>query len=90
MSEIIFVIEDAAEGGFVARALGASIVTEADTLDGLRAAIRDAVQCHFDDAERPKVAPAASNASATTEPVFPVTPVTTYMLPSPALRIRAA
>jgi hypothetical protein len=55
MSEIIFVIEEAAEGGFVARALGASIVTEADTLAALRVAIRDAVQCHFDDAERPKV-----------------------------------
>ena len=55
MSEIIFVIEEAPEGGFVARSLGASIVTEADTLDALRPAIRDAVQCHFDDQDRPKV-----------------------------------
>ena len=46
MSEIIFVIEEAPEGGYTARALGASIVTEADTVDDLRAAIRDAVQCH--------------------------------------------
>jgi hypothetical protein len=30
MSEIIFVVEEAAEGGFTAHALGASIVTEAD------------------------------------------------------------
>ena len=46
-------IEDADEGGFVARALGASIFTEADTSDELRERIRDAVQCHFDEGEGP-------------------------------------
>ena len=51
MNRIIFVIEEAPEGGYTARALGASIFTEADTLDDLRAAIREAVQCHFDDAD---------------------------------------
>ncbi len=55
MSEIIFVIEEAPEGGYTARALGASIVTEADTVDDLRAAIRDAVQCHFDGADAPRI-----------------------------------
>ncbi|MCI0432011.1 MAG: hypothetical protein L0210_15895 [Rhodospirillales bacterium] len=55
MSEIIFVIEEAPEGGYTARALGASIFTEADTVDGLRTAIRDAVQCHFDSAEAPHI-----------------------------------
>lgn len=54
-SEIIFSVEDAPEGGFVARALGHSIFTEADDLDALRDAVRDAVRCHFDDADRPKV-----------------------------------
>jgi predicted RNase H-like HicB family nuclease len=48
MSEIIFVIEEAPEGGYTACALGVSIVTEADTVEDLRAAIRDAVQCHFE------------------------------------------
>jgi hypothetical protein len=48
-------VEEAPEGGFVARALGHSIFTEADTLDSLRDAVRDAVRCHFDDADRPKV-----------------------------------
>jgi hypothetical protein len=38
-----------------ARALGQSIFTEADDPDALRDAVRDAVRCHFDDAERPKV-----------------------------------
>ena len=55
MSEIVFLVEDAPEGGFTARGLDTSILTEADTLDALRAAIRDAVACHYDDAKRPKV-----------------------------------
>jgi hypothetical protein len=54
-SEVIFSIEEAPEGGFVARALGHSIFTEADNLDALRDAVRNAVRCHFDDADRPKV-----------------------------------
>ncbi|MGH6905635.1 MAG: 2-oxoisovalerate dehydrogenase [Geminicoccaceae bacterium] len=54
-SEVIFSIEEAPEGGFVARALGYSIFTEADDLEALRDAVRDAVRCHFDDADRPKV-----------------------------------
>jgi hypothetical protein len=53
--EVIFAVEEAPEGGLVARALGHSIFTEADDLDALRAALRDAVRCHFDDADRPKV-----------------------------------
>jgi hypothetical protein len=54
-SEIIFAVEEAPEGGFVARALGHPIFTEADDLEALRDAVRDAVRCHFDDGERPKV-----------------------------------
>ncbi len=55
MSELVFVVEEAAEGGYIARAVGASIVTESDDLDGLRAQVRDAVQCHFDEGARPKL-----------------------------------
>jgi hypothetical protein len=55
MSEIIFIVEEAPEGGYVARALGAAIFTEADSLDALRAMVRDAVRVHFDDSERPKL-----------------------------------
>ena len=50
-SEIIFAVEEAPEGGFVARAVGHSIFTEAKDGD----AVRDAIRCHFDDAGRPKV-----------------------------------
>ena len=55
MTEVIFLITDAPEGGFTARALGQSIFTEADTLDELRHNIREAVSCHFDDDTGPKV-----------------------------------
>ena len=55
MNEVVFLVEDAAEGGFTARALGHSIHTEAGTFDELRLQVRDAVQCHFDEGARPAV-----------------------------------
>lgn len=55
MIEIVFVVDDAPEGGFCARAIGTSIVTEADDLPALREAIRDAVRCHFDADEAPRI-----------------------------------
>ncbi|HTK27478.1 MAG TPA: hypothetical protein VL327_13020 [Pyrinomonadaceae bacterium] len=55
MNEIIFLIEDAVEGGYTARALGESIFTEGDDLDNLRVNIRDAVDCHFEPEEKPKM-----------------------------------
>ena len=56
MDEIIFVVEEAPEGGYSARALGAPIFSEADDLETLQAEVRDAVLCHFEDeALRPRV-----------------------------------
>ena len=56
MSEIIFEVrEDETEGGFVARALGQSIVTQADNWEELRANVRDAVRCHFEDGQAPLI-----------------------------------
>ena len=54
-SEIVFVVDEAPEGGYVARALGEAIITEADDLDTLREMVRDAVVCHFDEDERPRL-----------------------------------
>ena len=51
--ELIFLVEEAPEGGYLAQALGYSIYTEADTWQGLREAVQDAVQCHFDEAQHP-------------------------------------
>ena len=55
MNEIIFIVQEALEGGFEAKALSAPIFTEADSLDELREMVRDAVSCHFEDEERPKI-----------------------------------
>jgi hypothetical protein len=55
MNELIFVVENAPEGGFTARALGASIFTEADTLEALHQEVRDAVRCHFEEGQAPKI-----------------------------------
>jgi len=55
MDEMILMVENAAESGYTARALGASIFTEADDLDALRQQVRDAVRCHFEEGQGPKV-----------------------------------
>ena len=55
MNEIFFVVEEAPEGGYVAKALGESIFTEADTLEELHASVRDAVKCHFEEGDVPKM-----------------------------------
>ncbi|MFM8742941.1 MAG: type II toxin-antitoxin system HicB family antitoxin [Cytophagales bacterium] len=54
MNEIIFLVEESPEGGFTAKALGVSIVTEGDTIDELRENIKDAIHCHFED-NKPKI-----------------------------------
>ena len=51
--EIIFLVEEAPEGGYQARALGHAIFTEADTFDELKAMVQDAVHCHFKAEEKP-------------------------------------
>lgn len=51
MSEIVFLVEDDPDGGWTARALSASIFTQADDYESLKANIRDAVDCHFDDSD---------------------------------------
>jgi len=54
-NEIIFLVEEALEGGYTAKALGQSIFTEADTMHELHEMIRDAVRCHFDEGQAPKL-----------------------------------
>lgn len=53
MNEIHFIVEEALEGGYLARAVGADIVTEADDLPSLHTQVRDAVHCHFDQDKMP-------------------------------------
>ena len=53
--EIIFSVQESPEGGYEARALSAPIFTEADNLEDLRSAVRDATECHFETDECPKL-----------------------------------
>jgi hypothetical protein len=55
VNEIIFVVTEPPEGGYAAEALGHSIFTVADTLAELSEMVRDAVICHFEEADRPKI-----------------------------------
>lgn len=54
MGEIFFEVRESAEGGYEARALGASIFTQADTLEEIRSNVLEAVECHYDEPDRPK------------------------------------
>jgi hypothetical protein len=53
--EIIFLVEESAEGGYEARALGYSIYTQAEDMNELRNMVIDAVRCHFEEEEMPRV-----------------------------------
>ncbi len=55
MTELIFIVEDAPEGGFTARALEHSIFTEADTFEEIKSMIADAVKCHFEKKDLPEM-----------------------------------
>ena len=55
MTEVLFLVEESPEGGYTARAVGQSIFTEADTLAALRANVREAVECHFEDGQIPRM-----------------------------------
>jgi hypothetical protein len=57
MSEIIFEVhEDEIDGGYNARALGFGIHTQGETLEELRAMVKDAVNCYFDETmDAPKI-----------------------------------
>ena len=53
MNEIFFLVKESPEGGYEAEALGQDIFTEADTLNELKAQVKDAVNCHFDKNIKP-------------------------------------
>ncbi len=49
------VTEDESSGWLVASALGHGIVTQAENETDLKIAIRDAIQCHFDEGMAPAI-----------------------------------
>lgn len=54
MADVIFEVIESDEGGYDARALGHAIFTQAEDWNELKEMVREAVLCHFDDAETPK------------------------------------
>jgi hypothetical protein len=52
--ELVFLVEEAPEGGLTARALGESIFTEAGGVADLYDKVRDAVRCQFDEGQSPR------------------------------------
>ncbi len=55
MKELIFLIEEAVEGGYTTKALGESIFTEGDTLEEVKSNIKEAVECHYEEENLPKL-----------------------------------
>lgn len=55
MGEIIFLVEEAPDGGLTARAVGESIFTQVGTAAELHERVRDAVRCHFDEGSQPRL-----------------------------------
>ena len=55
LSEIIFEVTEADEGGYNARALGHSIFTQGDDWADLKEMVKDATRCHFDDECMPRM-----------------------------------
>ncbi len=53
MTEIVFLVEEDPDGGYTARAVGASIFTQAATKEELVEEVRDAVRCHFEPEQQP-------------------------------------
>ena len=53
--EIVFVIEESQDGGWISRALGYSIFTEADSIEELKINIREAINCHFEEESIPQI-----------------------------------
>jgi len=52
IEELVFVVEESQDGGYIARALNVGIITEAEDLQSLRSQVADAVRCHFDDQQQ--------------------------------------
>jgi predicted RNase H-like HicB family nuclease len=53
MTELIFVVEEAPEGGYAAKALGEPIFTQGEDLEELHKNVREAVACHFEEGKGP-------------------------------------
>ncbi len=53
--EIIFMVEEEPGGGYIAKAVGNAIFTQAETIDELKRNIKEAVSVHFAPSDKPSV-----------------------------------
>lgn len=53
--EVVFLVEESMDGGYEARALGHPIFTEGESLEEIKESVKDAVHCHFDEEDLPKI-----------------------------------
>jgi hypothetical protein len=53
--EIVFLVKEAPEGGYTAKAVGESIFTEGEDWEDLQRMVRDAVQVYFEEGDRPSL-----------------------------------
>lgn len=72
MTEILFIVEEE-EGGYYAKAVGASIVAHAQTREALAESVRDAVIGHF---ARPQDAPRVAHLHYVHDETIPLTGTT--------------
>ena len=57
MTEIIFVVHEAEEGGYYAKSEGPAIFAEGDTVDELKENIKGGVECYYENStDAPKLA----------------------------------
>lgn len=56
MKELIFEVSEDIQGGYTASALGVGIHTQAESVEELKAMVRDAVECYYEDGyEKPSL-----------------------------------
>lgn len=55
MNELIMLVQESSEGGLEARALGASIFVQGDTMKELQEAAREAILCHYEPGQGPRL-----------------------------------
>lgn len=53
MSEIVFIVQEDLEGGYTAKAVDKAIFTEADSVEELKNNIKEAIDTHFDEDNKP-------------------------------------
>lgn len=55
MNDIIFYVGEDIDWGYTAKAINHSIFTEGDTIEQLKSNILDAINCHFETSDKPKI-----------------------------------